>query len=291
MAAHNERRRNDAATAPRAAASTGPLGRREEQAREEQAPTMQFTPQQLAGAQRYTQRTRVGNWLEDMCLEEEKLSEFSRSQENGSLIMNDLYKKQAVYNKRVALSKCADGALRFGDKVMIGNPAAGALLAVDLTESIFESDQGSRLVTASFANMPVARAVFVVLPTDKSAAAPGDVVHFGEPFHLQCHDVLLRARLEHLVEVALELERRVDGFVVVLRLAPHEGAREQLLLIGHLRSLERLLVRVELLHLSAHLRLGKFPEEHSVRTLGELRRVLEDGMVFDHRGERLVQLE
>ena len=124
---------------------------------------MQFTPQQLAGAQRYTQRTRVGNWLEDMCLEEEKLSEFSRSQENGSLIMNDLYKKQAVYNKRVALSKCADGALRFGDKVMIGNPAAGALLAVDLTESIFESDQGSRLVTASFANMPVARAVFVVL--------------------------------------------------------------------------------------------------------------------------------
>ena len=152
---------------------------------------MQFTPQQLAGAQRYTQRTRVGNWLEDMCLEEEKLSEFSRSQENGSLIMNDLYKKQAVYNKRVALSKCADGALRFGDKVMIGNPAAGALLAVDLTESIFESDQGSRLVTASFANMPVARAVFVVLPTDKSAAAPGDVVHFGEPFHLQCHDVLL----------------------------------------------------------------------------------------------------
>ena len=54
-----------------------------------------------------------------------------------------------------------------------------------------ESDQGSRLVTASFANMPVARAVFVVLPTDKSAAAPGDVVHFGEPFHLQCHDVLL----------------------------------------------------------------------------------------------------
>ena len=47
----------------------------------------------------------MGNWLEDMCLEEEKLSEFSRSQENGSLIMNDLYKKQAVYNKRVALSR------------------------------------------------------------------------------------------------------------------------------------------------------------------------------------------
>ena len=50
---------------------------------------MQFTPQQLAGAQRYMSKTRVGNWLEDMCLEEEKLSEFSRAQGNGTLIMNE----------------------------------------------------------------------------------------------------------------------------------------------------------------------------------------------------------
>ena len=152
---------------------------------------MQFTPQQLAGAQRYTQRTRVGNWLEDMCLEEEKLSEFSRSQATGSLIMNDLYKKQAVYNKPVELSKCVDGVVHFGDKVLLGNPASGALLAVDLTESIFESDQGSRLVTAAAAGEPVARNVFVVTPTDKSNAQLGDEVHFGEAFHLACHDVLL----------------------------------------------------------------------------------------------------
>lgn len=153
---------------------------------------MQFTPQQLAGAQRYTQRTRVGNWLEDMCLEEEKLSEFSRSQATGSLIMNDLYKKQAVYNKPVGLSYCSDGLLRFGDKVMLGNPASGAVLAVDLSESIFESDTGSLLVTGALnASGPVARNVFVICPVAKGPGRDGDVVHFGEPFHLCCHDGLL----------------------------------------------------------------------------------------------------
>jgi hypothetical protein len=30
---------------------------------------MNFTPQQLAGGVRYGSKTRVGNWLEDVCLE------------------------------------------------------------------------------------------------------------------------------------------------------------------------------------------------------------------------------
>ena len=31
---------------------------------------MQFTPQQLAGAGRYSHKTRIGNWNEDQALEE-----------------------------------------------------------------------------------------------------------------------------------------------------------------------------------------------------------------------------
>ena len=33
---------------------------------------MQFTPQQLAGAQRYGSKTRIGNWFEDLCIEDAK---------------------------------------------------------------------------------------------------------------------------------------------------------------------------------------------------------------------------
>ena len=33
---------------------------------------MQFTPQQLAGAQRYGSKTRIGNWFEDLCTNDAK---------------------------------------------------------------------------------------------------------------------------------------------------------------------------------------------------------------------------
>ena len=36
---------------------------------------MQFTPQQMKGAQRYCNKTRVGNWFEDLCLEDAQKEE------------------------------------------------------------------------------------------------------------------------------------------------------------------------------------------------------------------------
>ena len=52
---------------------------------------MQFTPQQLAGGSSYMCKTKVGNWLEDMCLQEEKLSEFARNRDEGSSLMSVSY--------------------------------------------------------------------------------------------------------------------------------------------------------------------------------------------------------
>ena len=48
---------------------------------------MQFTPQQLAGAQRYGPRTRVGNWQEDCILEEAKIADFRPKREQGKLML------------------------------------------------------------------------------------------------------------------------------------------------------------------------------------------------------------
>lgn len=40
---------------------------------------MNFTPQQLAGGGSYNCKTRVGNWHEDVCLEETKFADFKRA--------------------------------------------------------------------------------------------------------------------------------------------------------------------------------------------------------------------
>ena len=61
---------------------------------------MQFTPQQLAGAQRYGNKTRIGNWFEDLCIEESKRNEF-KHQRNASLAFEQ---KTNVFNKFVSLT-------------------------------------------------------------------------------------------------------------------------------------------------------------------------------------------
>lgn len=157
---------------------------------------MHFTAQQLAGGQRYGHSTRVsiihggstsrvaqvGNWLEDLELEEEKRAEFGRSQAAGMLVMSQMSAKAAAYQRPVELSSCPAGQLKFGSVVKVAHAATGSSLAVDLTESVLEGDPEGRLVTASPMRSPVARTTFKVRPVEEDA---GDVVRFGQPFYLE----------------------------------------------------------------------------------------------------------
>ncbi len=62
---------------------------------------MNFTPQQLAGGVRYGSKTRVGNWLEDVCLEEAKFADFKRARATGTLTMGVFNTKLATCNQAV----------------------------------------------------------------------------------------------------------------------------------------------------------------------------------------------
>ena len=64
---------------------------------------MQFTPQQLAGAGRYKPRTRIGNWQEDIRLEETKFKDFRRKKEQGLLGMSAHERKMALCLQKVGI--------------------------------------------------------------------------------------------------------------------------------------------------------------------------------------------
>mmetsp|Transcript_17959 Transcript_17959/g.56317 ORF Transcript_17959/g.56317 Transcript_17959/m.56317 type:complete len:289 (+) Transcript_17959:33-899(+) len=147
---------------------------------------MQFTAAQLSGGSRYGPKTRVGNWLEDMELEEEKRAQFSASQAEGKLVMSQMSEKASLYTRPVALSPCEGGRVRFGSVVMVSHRSTATTLAVDLTESILESDVESRLVTASPRCEAVARSAFTIVPVEEGVEA-GAELHFGEPFYLASH--------------------------------------------------------------------------------------------------------
>ena len=44
---------------------------------------MQFTPQQLAGGGRYSSKTKIGNWSEDLSLQNVRLAEYLKRKAAG----------------------------------------------------------------------------------------------------------------------------------------------------------------------------------------------------------------
>lgn len=153
---------------------------------------MQFTPQQLAGAQRYGPQTRVGNWLEDVCLDESKVADFRKRKEQGTLSMGFTQAKMAICNQPVPHTYSADGKLHFGDTVVVTHVTTKAVLANDLFDEV---SFGSKeyLVTTSPKGGPTARTTFVIdrAQESKEADDDDDVLYYGMPFALRCNDSLL----------------------------------------------------------------------------------------------------
>lgn len=146
---------------------------------------------------------QVGNWLEDVHLEEEKQLRFIQSQADGQLVMSQMGAKNKLYNRPVTLSTCADGHLRFGSVVMLAHQDTETVACVDLTENVFESDLAGRLVTASKCRQPVARNTFKIIPVE-AGVEDGDALHYGEPFYLACDKSLAEGSPPYLLASALK---------------------------------------------------------------------------------------
>jgi len=162
---------------------------------------MQFTPQQLAGAGRYNSKTRIGNWLEDIELDETKYKDYAAAKATGNLVTNHRQRKFNTCNQIVPHSYSADGLLRFGDTVMLQHKKSGGSLANDLWE---ETQFGTREYSVTVTDpkqglTPMARNTFTITRIENSMLKDvcseeyekDNILHFGEPFHLVCNDSLL----------------------------------------------------------------------------------------------------
>ena len=148
---------------------------------------MNFTPQQLAGGGSYNCKTRVGNWLEDVCLEEAKFAEFKRAREQGTLTLGMFNTKVATCTSAVPHSFSEDGNIRYGDSVVIAHKETGGSLACDPFEAAgFDNDEFSASVCDS--NNAMARNTFIITKVDEND--PSDLVAWGTPFRLMCNPSL-----------------------------------------------------------------------------------------------------
>ena len=96
------------------------------------------------GIRTYNSQVRVGNWNEDICLEEDLLKgertqmtsigwplnlDFLERKENGTLLIQKKAKLRELFLSEVELTESKDGYIHFGDKVMIMNQGIYSIIS------------------------------------------------------------------------------------------------------------------------------------------------------------------
>lgn len=145
----------------------------------------------------YGPRVRIGNWNEDVYLEEELMKDFLEKREKGKLLIQRNRRLKMHLLRPMQLSVSEDGYIHYGDQVMLVNPdhpereEAGLFLGGDLSLCMTPDEMQAHLsdelqlpcgLSAAHTTAPVGRNTFVVLSVDRDAT--GQVLRYGQDFCL-----------------------------------------------------------------------------------------------------------
>ena len=146
-----------------------------------------FTVQQTQGGPRFSSKVLIGNWSEDVELEQVRFKDFLKKRETGKLSVHQVQGKIAKSLVPVGHSFSPDGKLRFGDKIMLGNQKTRGLLAADVGDRVQSTGFACAVTSSPSITGPVARAVFILTRVNDRDGFPGDYLHYGQEFTLQTH--------------------------------------------------------------------------------------------------------
>merc|ERR1711976_1058634 len=129
----------------------------------------------------YNPSVRVGNWNEDIQLEEDTLKDFLEKREKGQLLTQQSASLVSAVTAKVDLSVARDGKVHIGDTVMLVNPAPkdGSRADTALSLSVGGDQPG---VSASGNTNPCARSAFVIMSCD--GTPNGETLKYGQSFYL-----------------------------------------------------------------------------------------------------------
>ncbi|XP_039215266.1 cilia- and flagella-associated protein 161-like isoform X5 [Crotalus tigris] len=146
----------------------------------------------------YSPGVLLGNWFEDVCLEEESLKDFLYKRENGELIIQKSRRLKDALYKKEQLSISKDGFIHFGDTVLFMNLDVtrlpeekafimGGNLSLAVNPDISTLYTGDNLsapcdLSAISHVNPVGRNAFRILSLEGEAM--GEPVRFGQNFGL-----------------------------------------------------------------------------------------------------------
>jgi hypothetical protein len=139
-----------------------------------------YTNQQLQGGLRFKSSTRIGNWTEDVFLEEAMLREYHAKKTAGSLKSDQLAQRKDTALAPCSLSSCSSSAPKtahVGDVVQLANPASGLVLANDVSNTDPRAGRERTIgVSASQYSQSCARNTFIIRHFPRKQASCGAVL-------------------------------------------------------------------------------------------------------------------
>nr|XP_031296548.1 cilia- and flagella-associated protein 161 isoform X2 [Camelus dromedarius]XP_031296549.1 cilia- and flagella-associated protein 161 isoform X2 [Camelus dromedarius]XP_031296550.1 cilia- and flagella-associated protein 161 isoform X2 [Camelus dromedarius] len=144
----------------------------------------------------YGPRVRMGNWNEDVYLEEELMKDFLAKRDKGQLLIQRNRRLKENLLRQMQLSVSEDGYVHYGDKVMLVNPdhpeiEAHLFLGGDLSLCMTPDEMQVHLsddlevpcgLSASQTKIPVGRNTFTILCA--AGEVIGQVLRYGQNFRL-----------------------------------------------------------------------------------------------------------
>jgi len=134
----------------------------------------------------YNPSVRVGNWNEDLCLEEDLLKDFIEKKEKKELLIYKAHNLKSKIEQPVTLSNPTDGNLHFGDTICLYHPASKQNLAINMSDIRLHEDETVSApcgVSASTKLEPCYRNTFVISSSEGKMKV-GDCLTYGQQFLL-----------------------------------------------------------------------------------------------------------
>ncbi|XP_008851616.1 cilia- and flagella-associated protein 161 [Nannospalax galili] len=145
----------------------------------------------------YGPRVRMGNWNEDVYLEEERMKDFLEKRDKGKLLIQRNRRLKNNLLRPMQLSVSEDGFVHYGDQVMLVNPdhppgeEAGVFLDGDMSLCMTPDEINAQLhdelevpcgLSAVQTKVPIGRNTFTILSTGNNTR--GQVLRYGQDFCL-----------------------------------------------------------------------------------------------------------
>jgi hypothetical protein len=160
---------------------------------------MQYTTQQLQGGPKYSRKTKIGNWNEDLELLTIQENNYRAKKADGSLPFAQTISKYQQSYRQVPWSHSADGNLRWNDLVMLRNGKTKGYLVMDIGERVPNVEEGYAVNSTSGTNPgPMTRSIFKLVKQSnpQDLFVSDDFIRYGQYVRIEANCHLFKKRLE-----------------------------------------------------------------------------------------------